>query len=44
MALGDMIAFILELKCCVEKSYTYDRKPKKVPKHLNFFHFEAYTF
>ena len=35
----DMIVFIFYFKCNIEKSNTYDRKPKKVSKQLNFFHF-----
>ena len=33
-----MIIFILDLESDIEKSNTYDWKPKEVPKHLYFFH------
>jgi len=33
-----MVGFILDFECDVEKRNTYDWKPEKVSKHLNFFH------
>ena len=37
-----MVGFVLDFECDVEKGNTYDRKPKEVSKHLNFFH--SYIF
>ena len=39
MALRDAVIFIFDLKSYVEKNKTDNRKPKKVSKQLNFFHF-----
>ena len=44
MALWNIIISIFYLKSHIEKSNTYDWKPKKVPKHLYFFHFLIYNF
>ena len=39
MAMRYMIVSVFDLKCYIEKNNTYDWKPKKVSKQLNFFHF-----
>lgn len=42
MALRNMVIFIFDFECGIEKSNTYDWKPEKVSKQLNFFHFGMY--
>jgi hypothetical protein len=44
MTLRNVVIFVLDLKCNIEKSNTYYWKPKEVSKQLNFFHFAGMLF